>query len=136
MNRTPSLFWILANLIGLTAFVYFSSRIWAPHEDKGLLGGPGDPIIFGLTAFPVLVACALLNLGWLSFIAFRAKHHHPKRPLIIWLVVILLWAGGIEYVRSRMYTGCQIYPNNPSCVSLVKHAAQQGAPADAKNQRG
>jgi hypothetical protein len=43
-----------ANLLGIALYLYFASEIWAPAGEEGLLAGPGDPIVRGFSALPVL----------------------------------------------------------------------------------
>ena len=109
-----SRFWLLVNIIGLPLYLYFASWIWAPHFEEGLLGGPGDPMIWGSTAFPVLAVCALADLLWLVLILVR-RHWSPKWPaLVLWVLVVACWYAGLAYDRSRSFTGADVYPEASS----------------------
>jgi hypothetical protein len=109
--------WLVANGIALLVFLYFSSWIWAPRGEEGLLGGPGDPIIFCLTAFPVLILAVILNIVWLVVIFSRARRTVLLRSVALLLLTIAMWATSIAYDRSRMFTGCEVYPDDPACTS-------------------
>ena len=97
--------WILLNLLAMIAYLYFGSAVWAPKGEEGLLGGPGDPIIWTLTAFPFLVISGILDLAWLVLILKRRARDPNWYPITIWLIVIVAWWGVFSYDSSRQYTG-------------------------------
>lgn len=100
-----SKYWIFANLLGILLYLYLASKLWAPVGERGLEGGPGDPIIWTTTALPVLVLFSLLNIAWFLLIVLRFKKKKSWQPLIIWLVVILAWFGANRHDAHQQYTG-------------------------------
>ena len=54
---------ILANVFGVIIYLYLSVPLWAPDSLANTSGaGVGTPIIWGLTALPVLLFFMLVNL--------------------------------------------------------------------------
>jgi hypothetical protein len=120
--RSLSLGWLAANAVALLVFLYFCSWVWAPRGEEGLLGGPGDPIIFGLTAFPAFLVGLVINIIWLVVILFRARRVSQWRAVALLLLAVAVWGASIVYVRSRMFTGCEVYPNAQSCAGSNRAA--------------
>ncbi len=106
--------WVLLNILAMIAYLYFASAIWAPKGEKGLLGGPGDPILWVFTAFPFMVAGTLLNLVWLILIFRRRRSEKNWYPIIAWLVVIAAWYGAKLYDGSRHFTGAAVVRTSPT----------------------
>lgn len=104
-------YWLLANLAGFSLFVYFSSWLWVPRGQEGLLGGPGDNIIGGLTVLPVFLLFALANLIWLVLICVSSRPPAKWPQLLLWALVVACWGSGIWYDRSRSYTGKDVLEN-------------------------
>jgi len=109
--------WLAANVVLLIVFLYFCSWVWAPSGEEGLLGGPGNPIIFGLTGFPTLLIALVLNIIWLVLILFRARQITLRKCLAFFLLAVVMWGASIVYVRSRMFTGCEVNSHDSPCVS-------------------
>ena len=107
-KKNSQKYWILANAVGLAAFFYFSSWGWAPRGHEGELAGPGDPIIWGLTVFPVTVSFLVVNLVWFVMAILHIHRKHNWKPLVIWFSVILLWSAGWAYSMTRQYTGADM----------------------------
>lgn len=105
---TRSKYWLLTNTIGVFIYLYFASRIWAPYGEEGLLGGSGDPIIWGLTAFPVLAFFSIVNLVWVILILYRFRDNRDWRSLVIWFVVLIFWGCTLGYDYSRQYNGNKV----------------------------
>ena len=125
--------WLIANALGLCAFVYFCSRVWAPASEAGLLGGPGDPFIWTLTAFPVLAVFAVLNLIWIATVATRVA---GWRHAMLWLIVVASWASAMDYNRYRAYTGAQLVQNPAieSCCYASRAKLSVGADSRARTR--
>src|SRR6185437_10283680 len=102
---SKSSYWILANVAGLITYLYFASWIWAPLGDRSLPGGPGDPIIWGLTAFPVLAVCSLMNVVWIVLIFLSAQRDKRWRDMMTCLIVIAIWISVNRYDEHRQYRG-------------------------------
>lgn len=102
MSKRIALIWVLPNILGIATYLYFSSLTWVPPNEPA--GGPGDPIVWMLTAFPVLAACAVLDLIWIIRIFVR----RGKRwgPAAIWLLVVVAWFSANRYDAYRSH------PNN------------------------
>jgi hypothetical protein len=98
-------YWLLINAAGLVTYLYFASWIWARPSQENLLGGPGDPIIYMLSAFPILAACASLDLIWGVLILLRMRHNKNLKPIMVWLTVGVVWVCALTYDSSRQYTG-------------------------------
>jgi len=93
------------NLIGLTQYLRFASLVWAPRGQEGLLGGPGDPIIWVLSAVPWLVACSLMNLLAFRTICARLILAGRWVPALILVSAVAAWVAAFEYDSSRHYNG-------------------------------
>jgi hypothetical protein len=66
-------------------------------------GGPGDPIILMLSAFPVMAACCLLNVVWPIRIA--VKHDARWKHAIVWLLCVSAWYSAYRYDVYRLTPG-------------------------------
>jgi len=96
------------NIVGLTLFLYFASFIWAPRGDEGLLGGPGEAIIWTLGALPWPVLCALLNLLVFRTACARLILYGRWGTAACLLAITVLWITAFEYDLSRHYNGSLI----------------------------
>ena len=83
----------IAQPFGDDCLPIFRIRGWAPKGGEGLLGGPGDPIIWTLTAFPFLVISGILDLAWIVLILKRRARDPNWYPITLWLIVIVTWWG-------------------------------------------
>jgi hypothetical protein len=98
----------LLNVLCIGVYLFFSARFWAPSAERGLLGGPGDPIIWGLTAFPVLVLAFLFNLIWLVFSVSKRGGASRRHFIVLWFCVLAIWLGAIKLDRFRQYNGSAV----------------------------
>ena len=104
--------WIGINAIGIVLYLSLASLIWAPPGEKGLLGGPGDPIIWMLGSFPVLVIFFAVDVVWALLIILRiVKKRHWKIMSVGWLIIVALWIAAFYYDGSRHYTGNLVLPD-------------------------
>lgn len=110
-SMRKSVLWIVLNAIGIVMYLYAASNTWAPHGEEALLGGPGDPIIWSLSAFPILLVASILNLAWMVLILLRSRQSRNWHALAVWVAVVMLWAGVFAYDHSRQYTGSGVVPN-------------------------
>jgi hypothetical protein len=66
--KQRSVWWFLANALGMAAFLAFASRAWIEPEladEPGL--SAGDSIVWGISALPVLIIFFVAHLivgGW------------------------------------------------------------------------
>ena len=99
---------IAGNAFGILLFVYLSSWGGAPEGGAGALGGPGDPILWGLSVFPVLLVWSIFNLAWSVRIASSVLRKRDPRALWIFALVLVLWYIAFDYDRSRQYSGSDV----------------------------
>ena len=100
--------WIVFNVFGIIFYLFFASRIWAPTGQEGLLGGPGDPIIWIIMALPFIAFFSLANVFWLILIIFNIKKSPFWKLLLIWVLVVTAWIGANRYDFHRQYNGSSI----------------------------
>ena len=96
---------LIFNLVGLIIYLRSASLIWAPRGDEALDGGPGDPIIWVVYAFPSVFICTCVNIIALPIMGCRAIMQRRWGPPAQLVVVMLLWATAFEYDSSRHYKG-------------------------------
>lgn len=99
---------LITNVTCLVFYLYFASYIWAPHEDKGLFGGPGDAIIWVVFALPFIVICIVVNAILLPGFCARAILRGRWRSLATLFVCIMLWVAAVSYDSSRQYNGSKL----------------------------
>lgn len=68
----------------------FASQLWPQPEDAGT-NLAGNPIVWGLTAFPVFAVCSLMNVVWLTLIVLDSRKGKGWRSMLPWLLVIGAW---------------------------------------------
>lgn len=95
----------VTNAVGLSAYLYFGSFLWAPRGEEGLFGGPGDPIVWVLTVFPWLVLFSLVNVAAFRTILVRLLYLHRWRPALGLAIIIAAWILAFDYDGSRQYDG-------------------------------
>src|SRR3954467_9417699 len=79
--------WVVLNTVGIIAYLYLSSWTWVPSGEP--TGGPGDPFIWMFGAFPVMVACSVLNMIWIvRILVGRGKRW---KPTVVWLLFMVAW---------------------------------------------
>jgi hypothetical protein len=100
--------WLIINFIGIIFYLFFASLIWAPAGQKGLLGGPGDPITWVMLAFPFIVFFSLANVFWLVWIIFNIKKSSFWELLLIWILVVAAWIGANRYDFYHHYNGSSV----------------------------
>ncbi|WP_155394831.1 hypothetical protein [Xanthomonas albilineans] len=93
------------NLIGIIFYLYFASKIWAPTGGVDLGGGPGDPFIWVMTAFPFLAIFSLMNAIWLVMIIIKRKKIAFLKSIFFWVVVVIVWVLANRYDEYRQYRG-------------------------------
>jgi len=95
-RKTAQVLLIASNGIGLALYLGFASLVWAPEGQEGLLGGPGDPLIWVMLALPWLVLCSFINL--LAFRTVSARLILARQ----WLPALFLVLSGLGHsVRVR-----------------------------------
>jgi hypothetical protein len=106
-------FFVTANIIGISIYLYLASWFWAPPGENGLPGGPGDPLIWTGIVFPVLLIFLIFNFVSLIYAISIIRRKKYWMPLLIWIVVSLAWYGAHSFDISRSYNGSLFYgPGN------------------------
>ena len=111
MSKRTALIWVLPNILGIAAYLYLSSTTWVSPKEPA--GGPGDPIVWMLTAFPVIAVCAILDVVWI--IRIFASRGKRWKPAVIWLFFVIAWYSAHRYDEYRSA------PSN-----AAEHAARAG----------
>jgi hypothetical protein len=104
-RKIAFVFLILANPLCVSLYLFYASWIWAPPEEQGLYGGPGDPIIWGLSALPWLAAGAFANVVVIPIIASDVFRHKDIHLFLVWCTFVLVWIAALVYDNSRQYNG-------------------------------
>ncbi len=99
------IFFVAPNKIGLCLYLYFASAIWAPPNEKGLYGGPGDPILWGAFAFPFLFIFSVINFFVLINTLVRAILYMRWSFFFVTFLVIGAWCVAYWYDASRQFDG-------------------------------
>jgi hypothetical protein len=88
---------MVLNVVGILAYLMFASSDWVEAEVRDIPGASvGGPIIWGLSAFPTLVAFFLLDFVWVIWgcvAYFRQKRAWMLHP-VFWLIPVM-WAFAI-----------------------------------------
>lgn len=71
-------------------YLYFASKLWPLPEDAGT-DLAGNPIVWGLTVFPVFAVCSLINIVWLTLIVLGGRKRKGWRSIRDWLLVMVAW---------------------------------------------
>jgi len=104
-------FYIVFNTIGIFLYLRFASQIWAPPEEKGLYGGPGDPIIWVVFAFPFLFFASIVNVIILVWTFVRGILYRKWLAVFVVVGAISCWFAAFEYDNSRQFDGSWLQDN-------------------------
>lgn len=105
---------VVINLLSVSLYLCFASLIWAAPGDRGLYGGPGDPIIWAFFAFPWLMVSVLVNIAAIPRIVSDLVYHRDFRRLFISLTCLFILICAFEYDRSRQYNGSLLSQRSPA----------------------
>ncbi len=81
---------VIANVLGITAYLYLSSRYtWAiPQErERGVYAVTGEPYIWAAIIVPIWATFALINLIWGVTTIVKKRW----RIALLWLAVVCMW---------------------------------------------
>jgi TRAP-type C4-dicarboxylate transport system permease small subunit len=80
---------LIANVVGVVVFLWLGSWTWMPAEERrlGIHSVTGEPLIWALSALPVLAVFIVLNLSWAAFILGR-RQWKSGRP---WFLAMMIW---------------------------------------------
>jgi hypothetical protein len=100
MQFIPSRWWIWVsiNLVGIGVFISLAMPTWIEPELANVPGASaGDPIIWGLTALPILVIFFLLHL--IFGFALLSKRLQLARPqgLLLGALTFLCWVAAFTF---------------------------------------
>ena len=101
------------NAISLCLYLYFAALIWAPASEKGLYGGPGDPILWGAFAFPFLFLSTLLNFFVFVSSIVRAILYQRWKFFLLVCCIVITWCAAFEYDASRQFDGSWVQSDAP-----------------------
>jgi hypothetical protein len=124
-RKNALVFVVVTNLLVVSLYLYFASWIWAPPEDQGLYGGPGDPIIWAFLAFPCLAAGVFTNIVVIPRIANKVFYHKDLRLLFVWGACVFVFISAFEYDRSRQYNGSLVSQDRFAPPGQPSHGAQK-----------
>lgn len=100
---------IIVNLLGFPLFIYAGSQLWAPIGEEGLDSFDGvSSLLWGLTVFPPLAFCTLINIILVREILVGAFYYREWALFVLWIVVVTIWGGAVKYDLTRHYTGAQM----------------------------
>ena len=93
--------WLVANVCGISAWLYFASTLWPSQPYEHCDFAPGDPFVFLLMVVPLFGLAALAQLVALAFAIRRGIR--TKRWTVLALVVITMsgWAAAAAYDYYR-----------------------------------
>ncbi|HKU17906.1 MAG TPA: hypothetical protein VJP80_01400 [Candidatus Saccharimonadales bacterium] len=125
-HRTSKLkIWVAINAVGLILYLYFASKIWAFAGDVGLTGGPGDPIIWAMTALPFLVVCSFINIIWVVMMLLRKEKSSFLKTFLVWILVVAAWILANRYDEYRQYRGSAVQHRAALVVSGTETGVRQ-----------
>lgn len=77
----------LFNLAGCIVYVARASAGWVNPREHGMIPITGEPFVWFVGIFPVVVTCALVDILWGVYIASTTK----RRGWYLWLASIPIW---------------------------------------------
>lgn len=86
-----SRFWLLANVLGICAYLLIEFWILAPRSEAESLNTTDVIHLWLITECPLLVAFLILNLVWMGVTIKRWFSNKSWQPLVAWSVVCLAW---------------------------------------------
>lgn len=103
-------YWLIANAIGITAFLFFASKLWPNlvQQNVPLEMRLDAALPFFTNCLPILLLFFLINMIWLIqiFVTIIREHSHSIiswLSLVIWLLVVASWIIAFKYDRSRSW---------------------------------
>jgi hypothetical protein len=96
INIKPALkdsrFWLLANAVGICAYLLIELWIMAPRSEAESLNFINIIYYWTISEFPLLVVFLILNVIWLIFIVRSRLSNGSRRSLLtVWFLVCLVW---------------------------------------------
>jgi hypothetical protein len=96
--KTPlkiSILWLIANFIGISAYLLFECWLLAPHPEVGPQNGIDQKVAWLFTAFPVLILFIILNIIWFISTIRSGRPSGWWTPLPVWLLAVSAWVVAI-----------------------------------------
>ncbi len=89
-------FWVAANIVGATAFLWLASKTWIEPQLRGEdVARGGDAVVWACTALPVLIAFLVLDGVWLTLVVVRLAKTQAWRSASPLAASAILWLGVI-----------------------------------------
>ena len=84
----------LLNICGALAYLYCASEVWADPQLANIPGaGAGDPIIWGLSALPILLLFLMMNVLFLLWVLFSSVRRRKLRLSFVYAATPVAWVG-------------------------------------------
>lgn len=100
--------WIVANFLGISLYTYFASWIWVPAGESQLPGAGADPILWSLSALPILMLFVFVNLIWTARSQKKIRYGGSWVSLLAISLVIAVWVSAFLYDGLRHYAGTKV----------------------------
>ena len=101
------IYWLIANVVGIIAFLLLGSALWVSPSEEGTPGGPGDGFYFFFLLVPILLSFSVVNLIALIVATRRAIRLRTFIPVLLALSVLLAWAAAVSFDRYKSLRGSQ-----------------------------
>lgn len=112
-TKRRSIYGVWANIICLGIYLYFASKLWPLPEDAGA-NLAGNPIVWGLTVFPVFAICMLINIVWLALIVLGGRKGKGWRSMRTWILVMVAWVLVYRLDLYNINHGSTLSRGNPT----------------------
>ncbi len=96
--KQMQVWWVLANVIGIGAFLALASKVWIEPELASEPGASaGDSLVWGVSALPFLILFFLLHLA-VSGMALERRQRAWALPII---VTTISWIAAAVFDRAQ-----------------------------------
>jgi len=95
------MWWVIANLLGIAAWLYIASRIWPWPPYVHCDFAPGDPFYFFGLVVPLFVVAAIVQIVALIVVTARAIRTRRKLMFLAVLLSAVAWTGAAAYDMHR-----------------------------------
>jgi len=93
LSLQGSIVFTVLNLIGAIIFIARASVAWAIPAERaaGIYSVTGEPFVWAISIFPVVLIFSLLNLGWTALILRRKAWRSGS----FWLLSTVIWFAAL-----------------------------------------
>jgi hypothetical protein len=116
-------FLVVANLLTIPLFLYFSSKFWAPLIEGGPGDSPVDALLWGRLAFPWLAAGAIINISIFPKVIIEVFYRKDFQFLFIWCACVLIFFSAWMYDNSRQPED-YLAPGGDSSLGQLGHKSK------------